>query len=66
MCCHSEVDSAFIEQLAQSTDGFSGADLVNLCREAGLLCLRDNIENSEVGKKHFLAAKCIIHPSLNG
>ncbi|KAI8599465.1 P-loop containing nucleoside triphosphate hydrolase protein [Dissophora ornata] len=37
-------------QLAASTEGYSGADLENLCREAALICLREDISNTEVPK----------------
>jgi SpoVK/Ycf46/Vps4 family AAA+-type ATPase len=35
-------------QLANSTVGYSGADLENLCREAALICLREDIKNTVV------------------
>ncbi|KAF9982701.1 hypothetical protein BGZ65_002578 [Modicella reniformis] len=35
-------------QLANNTEGYSGADLENLCREAALICLREDIKNTEV------------------
>ncbi|KAF9979346.1 hypothetical protein BGZ73_000040 [Actinomortierella ambigua] len=34
-----------LDTLAAETEGFSGADLENLCREAALICLRENIHN---------------------
>lgn len=37
-----------IQILAQATEGYSGADLENLCREAALICLRQDITNTEV------------------
>lgn len=37
-----------IQTLAQATEGYSGADLENLCREAALICLRQDITNTEV------------------
>ncbi|KAK3828926.1 MAG: P-loop containing nucleoside triphosphate hydrolase protein [Benniella sp.] len=35
-------------QLANNTVGYSGADLENLCREAALICLREDIKNTVV------------------
>ncbi|OAQ36087.1 AAA-domain-containing protein [Linnemannia elongata AG-77] len=37
-----------VQTLAQATEGYSGADLENLCREAALICLRQDITNTEV------------------
>ncbi|KAF8929469.1 hypothetical protein BGZ58_008924 [Dissophora ornata] len=50
-------------QLAASTEGYSGADLENLCREAALICLREDISNTEVTKTHLEAAKLVSRPS---
>ncbi|KAG0011385.1 hypothetical protein BGZ80_000724 [Entomortierella chlamydospora] len=36
-----------MRELAKSTEGYSGADLENLCREAALICLREDITNTE-------------------
>lgn len=42
------VDSEEVTLLAEQTEGYSGADLENLCREAALICLRHDIKNTEV------------------
>jgi len=42
--------------LAERTDGYVGADMENLVREAAMLSLRENINAKEVKKKHFDAA----------
>ncbi|KAG0244831.1 hypothetical protein BGX31_008508 [Mortierella sp. GBA43] len=42
-----------MEQLLDSTIGYSGADLENLCREAALICLREDIKNTEVKRTPF-------------
>jgi proteasome regulatory subunit len=41
-------------QLASLTDGFSGADIKNLCVEAGYVAIRR--EKSEIGREDFLLA----------
>ncbi len=41
---------------AQRTDGWTGAQLENLCREAGLLALRENINATGVSHAHFTRA----------
>ncbi|KAF9181297.1 hypothetical protein BGZ50_005599 [Haplosporangium sp. Z 11] len=43
-----------IQALAESTEGYSGADLENLCREAALICLRQDITNTEAS--HSIAS----------
>ena len=35
----------FLQELAKKTAGFSGADLENICREAAMVALRENINN---------------------
>ncbi|MFX0067467.1 MAG: CDC48 family AAA ATPase [Promethearchaeota archaeon] len=53
-----------LEKLADQTPGFSGADIDNLCREAGMMALRETKEASKVQMKHFKAALGKISPSL--
>jgi len=54
-----------IKKLAKQTEGYSGADIESLCREAGLNALRDNINAKEVVKKHFEKAMEKVKPSIN-
>ena len=42
-----------LDDFAEKTEGYSGADIENLVREAAMLALRENIESSEVKRKHF-------------
>ncbi|KAF9958363.1 hypothetical protein BGZ70_009222 [Mortierella alpina] len=55
-----------IADLARTTDGYSGADIENLCREAALICLRQDIRNTEIVQSHLEAAKLVSKPSLLG
>jgi transitional endoplasmic reticulum ATPase len=42
-----------IKKLVERTEGYVGADIESLVREAAMLALRDNIESSEVSMKYF-------------
>ncbi len=54
-----------ITELAKKTEGYTGADLENLCREAGMLALRENIEANEVTERHFEKAMDKVLPSVS-
>ncbi|KAF9350852.1 hypothetical protein BGX26_011019 [Mortierella sp. AD094] len=60
------ISSEEMQELAKSTEGYSGADLENLCREAALICLREDITNTEISIPHLEAAKLVSKPSLLG
>lgn len=49
--CNSKLD---VEQLARQTQGFSGADIANVCNEAALIAARNN--KKEVEWSDFMAA----------
>ncbi|MBI2671478.1 AAA family ATPase [Candidatus Woesearchaeota archaeon] len=53
-----------IKKLVDQTVGFVGADIEGLCREAGLLALREDIKTTEVKMKHFEQALEKIKPSI--
>ncbi|HDM91841.1 MAG TPA: AAA family ATPase, partial [Candidatus Korarchaeota archaeon] len=57
-------EDADLMELAAVTDGFSGADLAALVREAALEALREDIEAKKVGMRHFRSALKKIKPSL--
>ncbi len=42
-----------LDEIAEKTVGFSGADIDALCREAAMIALRDDINVKEVRKAHF-------------
>jgi transitional endoplasmic reticulum ATPase len=54
-----------LKNLAKLTDGFSGADIEALCREAAMNAMRENMNAKEVSKKHFDEALKKITPSLS-
>ncbi len=59
------------EKLVSLTDGYVGADIEAVCREAAMLALREAIENNEdvdkklVSMEHFYQALRKIKPSVN-
>jgi transitional endoplasmic reticulum ATPase len=54
-----------LKEVAKRTEGFSGADLEALVREAAMSALRENFKAKEVTKKHFDDAFKRITPSLS-
>ncbi len=54
-----------LEELAAKTEGFSGADLEALVREAALQALRESLEVSEVSMIHFEEALKKVRPSIS-
>lgn len=53
-----------LEELVNKTENFSGADIENLCREAGMMAVRESMDSSKVAMKHFERALSKISPSI--
>ncbi|RLI85027.1 MAG: AAA family ATPase [Archaeoglobales archaeon] len=53
-----------LEELADMTEGYVGADIEAVCREAVMLALRENISSERVYMRHFLDALRKIKPSV--
>ena len=51
-------------EIAKKTEGYTGADIEVLVREAGLLALRENINTDKVYARHFEEALKKVKPSL--
>ena len=49
-------DDVDLQKLAQETEGYVGADIEAVCREAAMLTLRDNLEAEDIPKKYFQEA----------
>lgn len=45
-----------IKKLSEETEGYVGADIESLAREAAILALREDINSKEVSMKHFIEA----------
>jgi transitional endoplasmic reticulum ATPase len=54
-----------LDYLVSKTEGFVGADLENLCREAAMIALREDKNAAVVGARHFEAALKIVKPSVD-
>ena len=52
-----------LEHIVTRTDGYVGADLEALCREAAMISLRENKNADKVCAQHFDAALKVIKPS---
>lgn len=53
-----------IDDIALKTNGYVGADLEAVVREAGLIALRENVKAKEIKEEHFTKALKVIKPSV--
>jgi len=53
-----------LSELAEITESYVGADIQAVCREAGMLALRESLESDIVERRHFEAAIAKVHPSV--
>jgi transitional endoplasmic reticulum ATPase len=51
-------------KLAAETNGYVGADIESVCREAAMLALREDMESKNVSLKHFEKALKKVRPSV--
>jgi transitional endoplasmic reticulum ATPase len=58
-------DDVSIDELARVTEGFVGADIESVCREAVMLSLRSNFDNEIVEMKYFNEALSKVRPTLS-
>ena len=55
---------AFLLELAKKTEGYVGADIEAVCREAAILALREDISSKEITMKYFNEALKKVSPSV--
>src|SRR3972149_243035 len=55
----------FLKDISKKTDGYTGADMEALAREAALIALRESLAAKTVKKSHFEAALEKAKPSVN-
>jgi transitional endoplasmic reticulum ATPase len=53
-----------LEDLAKKTEGYAGADIEAVCREAAIFALRENMDSKEITSKHFEKALEKVPPSV--
>ncbi len=58
-------DDVDLEELAEMTEGYVGADIEAVCREAVMLALREDINAEKVHMRHFLEALKKVKPSVS-
>ncbi|MDK2891964.1 CDC48 family AAA ATPase [Methanohalophilus sp.] len=58
-------DDVNISDLAGMTEGYVGADIEAVCREAAMLALRENFDNDKVSLRHFTQAFEKVKPTVN-
>ena len=61
---NSKKREAFLQKLAEQTEGFAGADIASICREAAILAMREDINATVVTPKHFQDALKKVRPSI--
>jgi transitional endoplasmic reticulum ATPase len=61
----SEKREALLKDLSKKTEGYTGADLEAVCREAAMLSLRESLESKFVTEEHFNEALKKIKPSVS-
>lgn len=53
-----------LKQIAEDTELFTGAELEGLCREAGIVALREDISATVVCNRHFQTVRKSLKPAL--
>ncbi|PON64651.1 Spastin [Trema orientale] len=68
LCVHTRkmriADDVDLRRIAEDTELFTGAELESLCREAGMVALREDISATVVCDHHFQTVKRSLKPSL--
>jgi transitional endoplasmic reticulum ATPase len=54
-----------LDELVPKTEGYVGADIESVCREAAMLALREDMTSREVKMKYFLEALKKVRPSAS-
>jgi len=57
-------DDVDLRKLAEMTEGYTGADIEAVCREAALTAAREDLKAEKVSMRHFVAALEKVKPSI--
>jgi len=57
-------DDVNLEELAKMTEGYTGADLEAVCREAAMIAIEDDYKPKPIKMEHFIKALDIVKPQL--
>ncbi|MBR9679441.1 MAG: CDC48 family AAA ATPase [Candidatus Altiarchaeota archaeon] len=58
-------DNIDLNEMVKRTDGYSGADIAAVCREAAINALREDINIEKISMKYFYQSLEDVKPSLN-
>ncbi|KAH9373913.1 hypothetical protein HPB48_001089 [Haemaphysalis longicornis] len=58
-------DDVILENLAQKTEGYSGAEVVAVCQEAALRALEEDIDATCIQARHLEAALRLVQPRIS-
>jgi len=59
------LENVELDELAEELDGYTGADIEGLCREAAMVALRERKDARKVSMVHFQEAMKVVRPSLD-
>jgi transitional endoplasmic reticulum ATPase len=59
------LDNVNVKELAKITEGYVGADIEAICREAAMIALREDIKSKKIAAKHFEKAIQKVRPSVD-
>ncbi len=59
------LENVDLDELAEELDGYTGADIEGLCREAAMVALREKKDARKVQMTHFQEAMKVVRPSLD-
>ncbi len=54
-----------LSELARETEGYVGADIEAICREAAIFALREDMNAKEIKREHFVTALKKVRPSVS-
>lgn len=59
------LNNVSLDELSNMTEGYTGADIEGICREAAIIALREDMESDKVSMTHFSQALKVVRPSID-